>query len=488
MLRPDFMWGGATAANQYEGAWDVDGKGVSIADVEGSGSRGVPRTIYDRVEPGVYYPSHTGSDFYHRYEEDVHLCAEMGFKCFRLSIAWTRIFPNGDEERPNKAGLAFYDRVIDALRNAGIEPVVTLFHYEMPHNLVVKYGSWRNRALIDLAVRYATCVMRHFKGRVRWWLTFNEINGLLVSKRPWHQAGLVFGEDEDIAAVRLQAAHFQLVASARIVSEAHQIDPENKVGCMLVYHLSYPHTCRPEDQILNRKKMLFPYYCGDVQVRGRYTNACMQLWDILGARPVIDEGDEKILRAGTVDFVGFSYYTSSIEGVDPVEETVGNITGGGMNPYLKATRWRWPIDPLGLRTALDNLYDRYQMPLFIVENGMGEIDEVGEDGIVHDSYRIEYLGEHLKAMKAAVEEDHVDLLGYTVWGPIDLVSAGTGEMRKRYGFVYVDRDDEGHGTFNRTKKDSFDWYKRVIETNGEIVEGGAHDVVVKDSQQSVGFN
>lgn len=468
MLRSDFLWGGATAANQLEGAWDAGGKGVSIADVETGGTRDRKREIHvDGVHPGVFYPNHEAVDFYHHYKEDIRLFAEMGFKCFRMSIAWTRIFPHGDELEPNEEGLAFYDKVFDELHKYNIEPIVTLFHYEMPLYLVQHYGSWRNRKLIGFAVHYAETVMRRYKGKVRYWLTFNEINGVLVSPRPWHQAGLLFEPGEDVGHTKLQAAHYQLLASARIVQLGHQIDPSNQIGCMLIYHLSYPYTCRPEDQIANRKKMLIPNYFGDVHVRGYYSNTCRQVWKQLGSTVEMEPGDQETLRAGTVDFIAFSYYTSSVESIEPLKETVGNVAGGGINPYLPVTTWRWPIDPLGLRVALDNLYDRYQKPLFIVENGMGEIDRPGEDGRVHDPYRIEYLRQHLSAMKAAVDEDGVDLMGYTAWGCIDLVSCGTGEMRKRYGFIYVDKQDDGTGTLARSRKDSFYWYKKVIASNGE---------------------
>lgn len=472
MLKDNFLWGGATAANQCEGAWNADGKGVSIIDVEMGGRRDRKREIHDFVHPDAYYPSHDGIDFYHRYKEDIALFAEMGFKAFRMSIAWTRIFPNGDEEEPNEAGLQFYDKVFDELLAYGIEPVVTLFHYEMPLNLVQKYGSWRNRQLVDFAVHYAETVMRYYKGKVKYWLTFNEINAVLISPRPWNQAGLLFDEKDDIPSVRLQAAHYQLLASAKIVQLGHEISPEYQMGCMLIFHLSYPYTCKPEDQVANRKKMLNPYYFGDVQVKGYYSNTCRQVWDLMGGTVQMEEGDEEILRKGVVDFISFSYYTSSVESIEPLKERVANVAAGGINPYLPITAWKWPIDPLGLRVALNCLYDRYQKPLFIVENGMGEIDQIGEDGKIHDDYRIEYLKSHLQAAKAAVEEDYVDLMGYLAWGCIDLVSAGTGEMSKRYGFIYVDKDDEGNGTMERARKDSFYWYKEVIQSNGKVLEEG----------------
>ena len=466
-FKKDFFWGGATAANQYEGAWQEGGKGVSIIDVERGSSAGVPRTIDDHVLDGVYYPSHEAVDFYHHYKEDIALFAEMGFKTFRMSIAWTRIFPNGDEKEPNEEGLAFYDRVFDELHKYGIEPLVTLHHYEMPLNLVKKYGSWRNRKLVDFAVHFGKTVMERYKDKVKYWLTFNEINALLTHWRPWHQAGLIFDEGENEEQTKLQAMHHQLLASALTVKAAREINPDFKLGCMLIYPLRYAATCRPMDQVIARDKMIPIYYCGDVQVRGKYTNTCRSLWKKWGCKPQMEAGDEEILKEGTVDFTGFSYYQSNIEGEEDVERLSGNLVWGGKNPYLKATDWGWQIDPIGLRVALNNLYDRYQIPLYVVENGMGAVDQVKEDGSVDDDYRIEYLRDHIAAMRDAVDVDGVDLMGYTAWGCIDLVSAGTGEMKKRYGFIYVDKDNEGNGSLARSRKKSFYWYQNVIRTNGE---------------------
>lgn len=466
-MRKDFLWGGATSANQYEGAYNADGKGLSIADVERGSVKGVPRVIDSHVVAGVHYPSHEATDFYHHYKEDIALFAEMGFKAYRMSIAWTRIFPNGDDAEPNEAGLQFYDDVFDELHKYGIEPVVTLHHYEMPLKLVTTYGAWRNRALVDLAVRYAKVVFERYKHKVKYWMTFNEINALLISPRPWHQAGIVYREDENEVDVKLQAAHNQLIASALTVAEGHKINPDFQIGCMQIYPLTYAYTCKPADQVLARNKMLRTYYMSDVQARGYYTNTCKTFQNSIGGRLTMEPGDEEILKNGTVDFIGFSYYFSQVESDEPLMELVGNVAKGGRNPYLEITEWGWQIDPVGLRTALNNLYDRYQKPLFIVENGMGAIDELTEDGKVHDDYRIYYLQRHLSAMKDAVDIDGVDLMGYTMWGCTDLVSAGTGELRKRYGFIYVDMDDEGKGSGKRMKKDSFEWYKKVIASNGE---------------------
>lgn len=465
-MKQDFLWGGATAANQYEGGYREGGRGLSVNDVEMGARHGVPREIHSQIKPGVYYPSHDAVDFYHHYREDIALFAKMGFKCYRLSIAWSRIFPNGDEESPNEEGLEFYDRIFDELEKYKIEPIVTISHYEMPLGLVSQYGGWRSRCLIDFFVRYCEVIFTRYKGRVRYWLTFNEINALMLSARPWHQAGIIYGKDENASQVMIDAAHYQLVASAKAVELGHGIDSENQMGCMLLYPLCYGATCRPEDQLMAMKKLNKTYYFGDVHCRGHYTNTCTSIQKKLGVMPHMEPEDEGILKNGTVDFVAFSYYFSSIEGKD-TETTEGNLVSGGKNPYLEATQWGWQIDGDGLRISLNHLFDRYQKPLFIVENGMGAIDTIEKDGTILDDYRIDYLSRHIRAMLDAVEQDDVDVMGYTPWGCIDIISAGTGEMRKRYGFIYVDKDDDGNGSQKRITKKSFDWYQQVIKTNGK---------------------
>lgn len=361
------------------------------------------------------------------------------------------------------------DDVFDELLKYGIEPVVTLHHYEMPLALVDKYGSWRNKKLVNFAVKYAKVCFERYKDKVKYWLTFNEINALFISPRPWHQAGIIYSEEENEANVKLQAAHHQLLASALTVKAGHEINPDFQIGCMLIYPLTYALTCKPEDQVLTREKMLKTYYFGDVHVRGEYTNTCTSFARMINGHFHMEPGDEQILKEGTVDFIAFSYYFSQVESNEPLMELTGNIAKGDKNPYLETTAWDWQIDPTGLRVSLNQLYDRYQKPLFIVENGIGAIDKF-EDGTVHDDYRIDYLQKHLSQMKKAVEIDDVDLMGYTMWGCFDVVSAGTGEMRKRYGFVYIDKHDDGTGTLKRYKKDSFYWYKHVIETNGECLD------------------
>ncbi len=467
-LRDDFLWGGATAANQWEGGWQEGGKGVSVHDVLTAGAHKVERRITpDGPVEGEYYPNHEGIDFYHRYAEDIALFAEMGFRCLRLSISWPRIFPNGDETEPNEEGLAFYDRVFDELNAHGIEPVVTLSHYETPLHLVHEYGSWRERRLVDFFERYARVCFERYRGKVRYWMTFNEIN-TIWRPDPWRTAGLLYAEDEDRNASLARAIHHELLASAKAVIVGREVDPENKIGCMLLYPEMYPATCRPEDVLATRDAMRRVYFFGDVHVRGTYTNTCLSLLNELpGAVLPIEPGDEEILKAGVVDHIAFSYYFSSVESSrDDVEKTEGNMFMAGRNPYLEVTEWGWQIDPVGLRIAMNELYDRYQVPVFIVENGLGAVDVVEPDGSVNDDYRIAYLDAHLAEMVKGVEIDGVDLMGYTWWGPIDLISAGTGQMSKRYGFIYVDRDDEGNGTLERSRKKSFHHYAEIIRTNG----------------------
>lgn len=461
-MRPDFLWGGATAANQYEGAYQTDGKGLSIADVEKGARHGVPREIHDFVHEGDYYPSHEAIDFYHRYKEDIALFAEMGFTCFRMSINWPRIFPRGDEAEPNEAGLRFYDAVFDELLAHGIQPVVTLSHYETPLYLVQRYGSWRSRELIGFFAYYCEVVFRRYKGKVKYWMTFNEINETMNQKQPYHQAGVVYQEGEDPNAVKVQVSHNMFLASARAVQIGHAVDPENKIGCMLQYPTTYPKTCAPADVLAQRYQMMPNFYYTDVMCRGRYTNTCTAQLKRLGVELHMEPGDAELLRAGTVDYIAFSYYFSSI--ASAAADTDCKVERA--NPYLKRTDWDWPIDPTGLRIALNELYDRYQLPVFVVENGLGALDTVEADGSVQDDYRIEFLGSHIRALRQAVELDDVDVIGYTCWGPIDIISVGTGEMRKRYGFIYVDKDDAGEGTLKRSRKKSFYWYKKVIASNG----------------------
>lgn len=461
-IRDDFLWGGATAANQFEGAYSQDGKGLSIADVEMGSCHGVPREIHEQVKERCYYPSHEGIDFYHRYKEDIALFAKLGFTCFRLSINWPRIFPNGDEEQPNEAGLQFYDDVFDELWKYNIEPIVTLSHYETPLHLVQTYGSWRNRKLITYFEHYCDVVFNRYKDKVRYWMTFNEINETMNQRQPYHQAGILYQAGENPVDVKLQASHNMMLASAKAVILAHRINPECKVGCMLQYPMTYPATCKPEDALAKRLHMMPNYFYGDVMCKGYYSNLCIaQAKRLKGSIPM-EDGDEQILQDGKVDYIALSYYFSSIASY--VDERTIEVTT--KNPYLQRNDWDWSIDALGLRLSLNELYDRYQLPLFIVENGFGALEVPNEKGYVNDDYRIKFLADHIDAMRDAIEIDEVDVIGYTCWGPIDIVSVGTGEMRKRYGFIYVDKNDQGEGTLARSEKASFAWYQKVIASNG----------------------
>ena len=467
----NFLWGGATAANQIEGAWDADGKGPSLIDMIPHGSIRMPvmrgEVDYHTLPADSYYPGRTAIDHYHHWKEDIALFAEMGFKCYRFSVSWTRIFPTGEDAQPNEAGLAFYEQLIDECLKYGIEPLITICHFELPIALLEKYGGWRDRRTIDAFVRFAETLFRRFKGRVKYWLTFNEINMLM--HLPFGGAGVCFQPGEDPEKVKYQVAHHELVASALAVRLGHSIDPEYKIGCMLAGGTYYPWSCNPEDVWSAIQQDHVNYFFSDIQARGRYAGYALRKLERQGIMPVMEPEDAKILAEGTVDFVSFSYYSSRCIAAHPEKIGVEQTTNAAKtlkNPHLKSSEWGWQIDPLGLRIVLNNLYDRYQKPLFIVENGLGAKDTIDENGEIQDDYRIDYLREHIRAMIDAVNEDGVELLGYTSWAPIDLISASTGEMSKRYGYIYVDKDDAGNGTLERRRKKSFYWYKKVIASHG----------------------
>ncbi|XOJ03126.1 6-phospho-beta-glucosidase [Paenibacillus polymyxa] len=460
----NFLWGGAVAANQVEGAYLEDGKGLSTADVLPHGITGPILEV-----PKGKYPSHEAIDFYHRYQEDIALFAEMGFRCFRTSIAWSRIFPEGDEALPNEEGLQFYERLIDELLKYNIEPVITISHYEMPLGLSKKYGGWRSRKIIRFYERYAKVLFERFKGKVKYWMTFNEIN--ILAHYPFTGGGIIAREGENKKQLQYQAAHHQFIASALAVKACHEVMPEAQIGCMLAYIPAYPLTSAPEDVFAalqgEREILMF----GDVQARGGYPSYAAQFFKENDVVLETEAGDDDILKSYPVDYIGFSYYMSRAVSANPdgKETTAGNLFGGVKNPYLPSSEWGWQIDPLGLRIALNLLYDRYRKPLFIVENGLGAIDKVEANDVINDDYRIDYLREHLLQVSKAIQ-DGVDLMGYTSWGPIDLISASTGEMKKRYGYIYVDKDNAGQGTLRRIRKKSFNWYKKVIESNGSDLD------------------
>jgi 6-phospho-beta-glucosidase len=474
VLRKDFLWGGATAANQFEGAWDVDGKGASVSDMCTNGTHVVPKRVTTTIEPNTLYPSHEAIDFYHHYEEDIALFAEMGFKCFRMSINWTRIFPTGMEAEPNEKGLEFYDKVFDCCKKHNIEPLVTISHYELPYALVEKCNGWEGRECIGYFENYCKAIFERYKDKVKYWLTFNEINCGTMPMGNVLSTGTIKGYSGPITDVpdspqaRYQALHHQFVASARVVKYAHEHYPQFQMGNMICFITSYAYSCNPDDVLLNQEKMRqVNWYCSDVMVRGEYPHYAKKIWADNNINIKMEDGDLETLKEGTVDFYTFSYYMSNTTSVDTnVAQMEGNIAIGQKNPYLKASDWGWQIDPKGLRYTLNEIYDRYRIPLMVVENGLGAKDVLEEDGSIHDGYRIDYLREHIEQMIEAVK-DGVDLMGYTPWGCIDLVSASTGEMAKRYGFIYVEKYDDGTGSLARRKKDSFDWYKKVIATNGD---------------------
>ncbi|MBO1306292.1 glycoside hydrolase family 1 protein [Enterococcus sp. 669A] len=481
-FREDFLWGGAIAANQVEGAWNLDGKGMSVADIASfkpnlsiedyAGHNTITnQMIADAIEDQTtsIYPKRRGIDFYHHYPEDIALFAEMGFKTLRLSIAWSRIFPNGEEEVPNEKGLAFYENVFKELKKCNIEPIVTLSHYEMPLALSTKYNGWVDRRLIDCFVNYAKVCFERFGKYVKYWLTFNEIDS--VGRHPFTTAGIIPENCGDrLEQAVYQALHHQYVAAALATKDCHELIPGSQMGCMLTKLTTYPNTCHPADVELALLSNLNNHAHADIQICGEYPPLYQAQLKAKGIQLTMEPDDLKILKAHTADYLAFSYYMSRTESADPEKEiTSGNTVTGVKNPYLESTEWGWQIDPVGLRVSLLELYDRYRVPLIIVENGMGAKDTVEEDGSIHDPYRINYFREHLSEMKKAVEMG-VDLFGYTSWAPIDLISVSTSQMSKRYGFIYVDQEDDGSGSLKRSKKDSFYWYKQVIASNGEDLE------------------
>ena len=485
----NFLWGGAVAANQCEGAYLEDGKGLSVPDMLLGGNVNTPRTFLPQIDETAFYPSHESIDFYHHYKEDIALFAEMGWNVFRLSINWGRIYPNGDDEEPNEAGLAFYDSVFDECHKYGIEPLVTLCHYEIPWNIVTKYHGFYNRETIDLFMKYVKTCFERYKDKVKYWLTFNEINiAMMVGGGLGDLYGLGLMQDEDINSTEriplnklrhdpqqtLVGLHNQFVASALAVIEGHKINPDFMIGNMIAHGTMYPLTPNPKDMLfVQEMEHNKNDYCGDVQVRGAYPVWARKMVLDMGCDPSFmdNEEDKKILKEGVVDFYTFSYYqTSCVTTKTDVEMTAGNMSYRAKNPYLKASDWGWQIDPDGLLYTIRVLSDRYPgTPLMIVENGFGAFDTVEPDGSIHDPYRIAYFREHIRAMREAAD-DGVPVIGYTTWGPIDLVSAGTGEFAKRYGFIYVNKHDDGSGDFSRSRKDSFWWYKKVCESNGEDLD------------------
>ncbi len=467
----NFLWGGATSAAQIEGGRCLDGKGLCHLDYVYFRGPKTPCNFMLKKdlekaraeETTLNFPNRRGIDFFHRYKEDIALLAEMGFKSFRMSISWTRLFPTGLEETPDPEGVRFYHDVFAELHRYGIEPLVTMIHYELPIIFVEKYDGWVSPEVIPYCFRYLKFLIDEYKDEVKYWLTFNEINNT-INFLPDNMPDEYFQD-------AYQHLHNQFVASAKAVKIGHEIDPDNMIGCMICGITYYPHTDDPKDILFNRHKWEKGiFYCGDVQCFGYYPTYAKRLWDEHNVKLDVTEEDLKDLKEGTIDIYTFSYYMSQSVTTHKGEEvTRGNMSTGTRNEYIQYSDWGWGFDPDGLQYYLEMIYNRYERPLIVTENGLGAYDTVEEDGSIHDDYRIDYFRKHIASMKKAVENG-VDLLGYTTWGPIDLVAASTGEMRKRYGFIYVDKHDDGTGTLARSRKDSFYWYKKVIASNGEDLE------------------
>ncbi|WP_028042762.1 glycoside hydrolase family 1 protein [Candidatus Stoquefichus massiliensis] len=485
----NFFWGGATSATQIEGAYNIDGRGLATCDCKTAGSfvkrrevtfidndgqqgtvpsslgMSLPKGAHQAILDEYFYPSHEAIDFYHHFKEDIAMFADMGFKMFRMSISWSRIYPTGIEEEPNQKGIEFYKEVFRELNKYNIEPLVTIFHGDLPLYLEESYQGWENRKLIDFYMKLARTCLIEFKGLVQYWLPFNEMNDYLLMLDMFGNISTKESHKQSF-----QMIHNMLVANARTVKLAHQIDPENKVGSMICGIPNYPGSCDPNDILETRYRWEKGiYYTGDVQCFGEYSPFSKRLWDEYEINLNTEEQDFIDFKDGVVDFYTFSYYMTNIVTTHEVDDIVqGNFSNGARNPYLKYSEWGWSYDPKGLRYYLEVIYDRYHIPMMITENGLGAVDKVEPDGSIHDDYRIQYLQDHLHECKVAIDHG-VDLIGYTMWGCIDLVSASTGQMSKRYGFIYVDRDDEGRGTGKRLKKDSYYWYKNVIQSNGEAL-------------------
>lgn len=479
-----FMWGGAIAANQAEGAWNIDGKGISVADVAKykpnidkkdyvSQWHVTPEEMKEAMNTNdeIYYPKRRGIDFYHRYKDDIKLFAEMGFKTLRVSIAWTRIFPKGIEDIPNEKGLLFYEELFKELKKYNIEPLVTLSHYEMPLYLVENYRGWESRKVVDMFVKFSKVCLLRYKDLVKYWITFNEIDS--VFRHPFTTVGILeenYKSKREAEEAIYQALHHQFVASSITTKYAHQIIPDSKIGCMITKTITYPETCNPVDVYLAQKDNRNNSFYSDVQVFGEYPKHILKYFEKNQINIKMLEGDLELLKQHTVDFISFSYYMSMVQSInaDNREKVGGNLLTGVKNPYLETSDWGWQIDPVGLKISLIDLYDRYHLPLWIVENGIGAIDKIEDDGTIQDDYRIDYFRKHFEQISEAIEEG-VECIGYTSWGCIDIISASTSQISKRYGFIYVDLDDLGNGTYNRIKKKSFYWYKKVIESNGNLL-------------------
>jgi 6-phospho-beta-glucosidase len=463
-----FLWGAASAAYQVEGGWDADGKGPSIWDT------------FARI-PGTTFRGSNGdvaADHYHRYAEDVALMGELGLKAYRFSVAWSRVFPTGSGQ-VNEAGLAFYDRLIDALRDAGIEPVLTLYHWDLPQALADAYGGWESRSIIADFDRYCTTLFRRFGDRVRYWCTQNEMN------LDFHRAFVLGLHPPGVRDTRrfYEAVHIALLANATVIQSFRKYVPNGKIGPVFSYMPGYPASPRPEDILaFETAEELQQHWWLDPYLRGRYPDAGWALLQARGLAPTIRDGDAELLAAAQPDFLGVNYYFSlcyeanAADGVgqaginrsgDKGSTEVSGVPGlykTARNPYVETTDWDWSVDPVGLRITLRRLASRYRIPMMITENGLGAFDTVTPDGHVHDADRIAYLRSHLEQCRLAMDEG-VTLIGYCAWSFTDVLSWLNG-YQKRYGLVYINRDETDDRDLRRVRKDSFAWYKNVVETNG----------------------
>lgn len=471
----DFLWGGAVAANQCEGAYLEGGKGLCVADILKVQDKGdlkkksnkettTESIAFALNDSEGYYPKRYGIDFYHTYQDDLKLLAETGMNAFRTSINWARIYPNGDDEMPNEEGLKFYDDLFDEMIKNGMEPLITLSHYEMPLNIATKYNGWYSRETINMFVKYCETVFKRYNGKVKYWIIVNQIN--LIHHESFNHLGIPADKVDNLWEAKFQGVHNELTACAMATKVAHEINPDFQIGMMVYDGLSEPLTCKPEDVFATMKRNQMEYLFSDVLMRGTYPGYAIRFFEEHGFHLDIREEDEKVLRENTADFFSMSYYYTICSSAASMEKYGVNEDGAIMNPYLDASEWGWAIDPLGLRTVLNYYYDRYQKPIIIAENGFGTFDTISEDGQIHDDRRISYLSQHVLSIKEAIK-DGVDVVGYFPWGPIDIISCSSSEMSKRYGFIYVDQDDYGQGSKKRMKKDSFYWYQKVISTNGE---------------------
>lgn len=490
MFPENFLWGGATAASQVEGGFDQGGRGLDTQDMRPGNFQCTRQQKNDwkykkmtrekfekarRCQEKGEYPFRWGSGQYTHYQEDIALFAEMGMKVYRMSVSWSRIYPNGDDEQPNPEGLAYYKNIFRECHKYGIKVFVTMLHYAVPIHLIDAYGGWKSRKMIDLYLRYARTLFEQFGDDVDYWLPFNEINAGRF--HPYNGVGIIEEEEEHVDQTVFQCLHHQFIANALTVKLARSMVPGKPVGCMIARFCHYPATCSPEDNLTQLQDEQYTnWFYTDVMARGKYPAYMDRYFRGKQVSVRFEEGDRELLASWTVDFVAFSYYFTQVSTADANwEKTDGNLVIANKNPYLKSSEWGWQMDPTGLRITLNQIYDRYQKPVFIAENGLGAVDRLGADGSVHDGYRIDYLKSHIQAMGDALE-DGVDLIGYTPWGIIDLVSCGSVEMSKRYGVIYVDADDEGHGTFQRYRKDSFYWYQECIRQNGNVK-------LIKNSEQ-----